>query len=328
MRREKVDDDYPPSSRSRHVGSPLSDWNLTVPTEGIGLIGLGKMGSIIAERLGAAGFAVHGFDQDPVARPDSANRSASLPELLEALTRPRLVWLMLPGGGATNAVLDELAGSLDPGDIIVDGGNSDFRDSQRQATSLGRRGIGFLDAGVSGGVWGRDDGFGITVGGDASHVARAQGALAAVAAADAWSHVGASGSGHFAKMIHNAVEYGVMQAYAEGYELLTAAEVGIDVADVLNVWQNGCSIRSWLLGQLVTAHEDNPGFTGIRGWADDSGMGRWAAEQALARAVPIPVIAASLFARFSSRQEDSPAMQAIAALRQQIGGHAARATST
>jgi 6-phosphogluconate dehydrogenase len=290
----------------------------------VALVGLGKMGSLIAARLVRAGFRVVGYDLADDRSHAAVERQASLVELVAALPAPRMIWLMLPPGAATNAVLDELLEHVEEGDLVIDGGNSDHRESRQQGMRYAKRGVDFLDAGVSGGVWGGDDGFGITVGGNAGAVARAENVFTAVAAAGAYAHVGPSGSGHYVKMIHNAVEYGLMQAYGEGYELLEAA-ADVDVGQVLNVWQNGCSIRSWLLSHLAGAYDANPGFTGVKGWAADSGMARWATEQALLTAVPIPVIAAALFARFASRQEESPAMQAVAALREQIGGHSVQA---
>jgi 6-phosphogluconate dehydrogenase len=292
----------------------------------IGLIGLGKMGSNIATRLLRAGHEVVGLDVAPGAGADleteGMRRAGSLGGLLEALAAPRVIWMMLPPGAATSAALDELERLLAAGDLVIEGGNSNFHDSLRHAARYAERGAGFLDVGVSGGIWGLEDGFGLLVGGDAQLVERAAPAFDAIAAPDGWGHVGASGTGHYAKMVHNAVEYALMQAYAEGYELLNAFD--LDAPEVLGVWSTACSARSWLLDHFVAALRARPDLDGVQGYVEDSGMGRWALKEATDHAVPVPVIASALFARFASRQEESPAMQSLAALREQIGGHQAR----
>jgi 6-phosphogluconate dehydrogenase len=292
----------------------------------IGLVGLGKMGSNIAKRLLRAGHDVVGFDLATDAGADleseGLQRVASLGSLLDAAAAPRVLWVMLPPGAATSAALDELESLIGEGDLVIEGGNSNFHDSVRHAARYAERGAGFLDVGVSGGIWGLEDGFGLLVGGDAQLVERAAPAFDAVAAQDGWGHVGESGTGHYAKMVHNAVEYALMQAYAEGYELLKAFD--LDAAEVLGVWNTACSARSWLLGHLVAALQARPDLEGVHGYVQDSGMGRWALKEATDRGVPAPVISAALFARFASRQEESPAMQSLAALREQIGGHEAK----
>ena len=285
----------------------------------IGLVGLGRMGGNMRERLRRGGHEVIGYDRDP-----GVSDVGSLSELVAALPSPKVVWVMVPSGDPTHATIDELAGLLDEGDVIVDGGNSRWTDDQKHAATLAEHGIGFVDCGVSGGVWGLDNGYGLMSGGDAEHVALVQPIFDTLKPpGDAgYVHAGGVGAGHFAKMVHNGIEYGVMQAYAEGYELLEAAEVVDNVADVLASWREGTVIRSWLLDLLVNALRSDEGLSKIAGWADDSGEGRWTLEAAIDHAVPLNAIAASLFARFGSRQEESPAMKAVAAMRQQFGGHA------
>ncbi|HKE70515.1 MAG TPA: decarboxylating 6-phosphogluconate dehydrogenase [Nocardioidaceae bacterium] len=289
------------------------------PQMQIGLVGLGRMGGNMRERLRRGGHEVIGYDRDP-----GVSDVGSLSELVAALPSPKVVWVMVPSGDPTHATIDELAGLLDEGDVIVDGGNSRWTDDQKHAATLAEHGIGFVDCGVSGGVWGLDNGYGLMSGGDAEHVALVQPIFDTLKPpGDAgYVHAGGVGAGHFAKMVHNGIEYGVMQAYAEGYELLEAAEVVDNVADVLASWREGTVIRSWLLDLLVNALRSDEGLSKIAGWADDSGEGRWTLEAAIDHAVPLNAIAASLFARFGSRQEESPAMKAVAAMRQQFGGHA------
>ncbi|MCB0990699.1 MAG: NADP-dependent phosphogluconate dehydrogenase, partial [Acidimicrobiales bacterium] len=221
-------------------------------------------------------------------------------------------------------VVDELVQLLDQGDIIVEGGNSNVHDTMRRAAHADEAGIGFVDAGVSGGVWGLQEGFCLMVGGDPQHYQHIEPVLRSLAPPDGLAHVGPSGAGHFTKMVHNAIEYGMMQAFAEGYELLGASELDIDIKAATSAWRNGSVIRSWLLDLLVNALDEDPGLQSIRGYADDSGEGRWAVEEAVRLAVPAPVTSAALFARFGSRQDDSPAMKVIAALRNQFGGHAVK----
>jgi 6-phosphogluconate dehydrogenase len=285
----------------------------------IGLVGLGRMGGNMRERLRRGGHEVTGYDRDP-----GVSDVGSLSELVAALPSPKVVWVMVPSGDPTHATIDELAGLLDEGDVIVDGGNSRWTDDQKHAATLAEHGIGFVDCGVSGGVWGLDNGYGLMSGGEAEHVALVQPIFDTLKPpGDAgYVHAGGVGAGHFAKMVHNGIEYGVMQAYAEGYELLEAADVVDNVADVLASWREGTVIRSWLLDLLVDALRSDEGLSKIAGWADDSGEGRWTLEAAIDHAVPLNAIAASLFARFGSRQEESPAMKAVAAMRQQFGGHA------
>ena len=292
----------------------------------LGLAGLGKMGANMRERLRAAGIEVLGFRRSPEDRD-----VASLAELAERLSPPRAVWVMVPSGQATRNTVTQLAALLDEGDLVIDGGNSHYTEDQAHAQLLGKQGIGYLDCGVSGGVWGQQNGYGLMVGGAADHVERLMPVFDALRPEgpreEGFVHAGDVGAGHFAKMVHNGVEYGLMQAYAEGFELLEAAELVTDVPAVIKAWQRGTVVRSWLLELLVAALDNDPQLAALRGWVQDSGEGRWTVEEAINHAVPAPVISAALFARFASRQPDSPAMRAVAALRQQFGGHAVQAAS-
>ena len=287
----------------------------------IGLVGLGKMGGNMRERLRAGEHTVVGYDRNP-----DISDAASLEDLVAKLSPPRVVWVMVPAGDPTRATVLALSDLLESGDVVVDGGNSRWTDDTEHAEVLGAKGIGFVDAGVSGGVWGRENGYALMVGGDEADVAKVQPAFDTLKPADAgFVHAGPVGAGHFAKMVHNGIEYGMMQAYAEGYELLAATDVVTDVPGVIKSWTAGTVIRSWLLDLLVRALEEDDDLSELRGYAEDSGEGRWTVEAAIQHAVPMPAITASLFARFSSRQEDSPAMKVVAALRNQFGGHAVTA---
>ncbi len=291
----------------------------------IGLIGLGRMGSNMRTRLQERGVEVIGYDHDPAVT-DVPDLSA----LVAELSAPRIVWVMLPAGKTTTGVIGELAGILSEGDLVIDGGNSRFTDDFKHAELLKDSGIHFIDAGVSGGIWGLENGYGLMVGGDADQVAKVMpifDALRPLGPRDeGFVHVGPVGAGHYAKMVHNGIEYALMQAFAEGYELLdTRKDLIRDVTGTFKAWQRGTVIRSWLLELLVRALEEDPDFERIEGYVDDSGEGRWTIEEAIDNAVPVPTISASIFARFVSRQEEgSPAMKAVAALRQQFGGHAVK----
>jgi 6-phosphogluconate dehydrogenase len=284
----------------------------------IGLVGLGRMGGNMRERIRRAGHEVVGYDRDP-----EVSDADSLAAMVSELPAPRLVWVMVPAGAATHETIKALADLLDEGDVVVDGGNSRWSDDQDHAEALATRGVGFIDCGVSGGVWGLAEGYALMAGGDRDDIALAQPIFDALKPPGdfGWVHAGRAGSGHFAKMVHNGIEYAVMQAYAEGWELLQAAEVVDNVTEVFRSWRQGTVIRSWLLDLLVNALDEDTDLEGIRGYAEDSGEGRWTVEAAIEHAVPAPAIAASLFARFASRQDDSPAMKAIAAMRAQFGGH-------
>ncbi|OLT85715.1 6-phosphogluconate dehydrogenase (decarboxylating) [Mycobacterium syngnathidarum] len=287
----------------------------------LGLVGLGKMGFNMRERLRAGGHEVVGYDPRP-----EVSDVASLADLAAALEAPRVVWVMVPSGTVTHQTIGELADVLAPGDQVIDGGNSRYTEDGPHAKLLGDKGINFIDAGVSGGVWGLHEGYGLMVGGSDADVARAMPIFDTLRpagdAADGFVHAGPVGAGHYAKMVHNGIEYGLMHAYAEGYELLAAEELIADPQAVIQAWTNGTVVRSWLQQLLAKALKEDPGFAAISGYTEDSGEGRWTVEEAISHRVPMPVIAASLFARFASRQEDSPTMKAVSALRNQFGGHA------
>ncbi|PWJ06593.1 decarboxylating 6-phosphogluconate dehydrogenase [Streptomyces sp. NWU49] len=285
----------------------------------IGLVGLGKMGGNMRERLRNAGHTVVGYDTKP-----ELSDVGHLSDLVTQLDRPRAVWVMVPAGAATQQIIDQLASLLRPGDVVVDGGNSRWTDDEKHARELDARGIGLVDAGVSGGVWGLEHGYALMVGGNEEHVARLRPIFDALKPEGPYGfvHAGRVGAGHFAKMVHNGIEYAMMQAYAEGWELLERADSVDNVREVFRSWQEGTVIRSWLLDLAVNALDEDEHLDRLRGYAEDSGEGRWAVEAAVDHAVPLPTITASLFARFASRQEDSPQMKMVAALRKQFGGHA------
>ncbi len=285
----------------------------------IGLIGLGRMGAHMAQRLREAGHVVIGYDRSA----DAPRDVASIAELITALEKPRIVWVMVPAGEPTRATVAALIEALEADDIIIDGGNSRYTDDQTHAAMAAGHGIRYIDAGVSGGVWGITEGYALMVGGDAATVAAVQPIFDALKPAGngGFVHAGPVGAGHFTKMIHNGIEYGMMQAYGEGYELMTASELVPDPDAVIASWREGTVIRSWLLDLMVRALEADPGLATISGYAQDSGEGRWTIEAAIEHAVPLPVITAALFARFASRQESSPATKVVAALRNQFGGH-------
>jgi 6-phosphogluconate dehydrogenase len=286
----------------------------------LGMIGLGRMGGNMAERLRRAGHKVIGFDRSV----ESSRDVDSLENLVAGLAPPRSVWVMVPAGPPTYATVDALGGLLQQDDVIIDGGNSRYTDDIRHAAELAKKGIGFVDCGVSGGVWGLTEGYGLMCGGEQNYVDRLMPIFSALKPDGDYGfvHAGSVGAGHFAKMVHNGIEYGLMQAYAEGWELLEATELVTDVREVFRSWQQGTVIRSWLLDLAVRALDADQHLDQLRGYAEDSGEGRWTVQAAVDHAVPLPVITASLFARFTSRQDDSPSMKMIAALRNQFGGHA------
>lgn len=285
----------------------------------LGLVGLGKMGGNMRTRLRNGGHRVVGFDRNP----DLAD-VPTLAAMVEQLTSPRVVWVMVPAGAPTEATVAELAELLEPGDVVVDGGNSRWTDDLRHDALLAAKGIGFVDCGVSGGVWGLENGYALMAGGRPEHVATVQPVFETLKPEGefGWVHAGKVGAGHFSKMVHNGIEYAIMQSYAEGWELLETVDLVDNVTDVFRSWREGTVIRSWLLDLLVAALDEKPGLEGIRGYADDSGEGRWTVEAGIEHAVATPAITAALYARFVSRQDDSPAMKAIAAMRNQFGGHA------
>ncbi|MFI6579212.1 phosphogluconate dehydrogenase (NAD(+)-dependent, decarboxylating) [Nocardiopsis sp. NPDC050513] len=285
----------------------------------LGMIGLGKMGGNMAARLREKGHEVVGFDVSSDERDVE-----SLAELVDRLEAPRVVWVMVPSGDPTAATINELGGLLQEGDLVIEGGNSHYVDDRARAEQLGAKGVGYLDVGVSGGVWGRENGYGIMVGGPAADVERARPVFASLTPDEGggFVHAGAVGAGHFVKMVHNGIEYGMMQSFAEGFELMAASGIVDDVPGTFESWREGTVVRSWLLDLLSRALEQDPDLSGLRGYAQDSGEGRWTVQAAVDHAVPAPAMTAALYARFASRQDDSPAMKVVAALRQQFGGHA------
>jgi 6-phosphogluconate dehydrogenase len=284
----------------------------------LGMVGLGRMGGNMTERLREHGHEVATYAHH------GERTASSLAELVGQLEPPRVVWLMIPAGPPTEDSVAQLLDLLDRGDVIVDGGNSNFRDSQRRAATAAGGGVEFIDAGVSGGIWGREVGYALMVGGTRHAVAVVEPAFLSLAPEGGYAHVGPSGAGHFVKMVHNGVEYGLMQAYAEGFELMQASEFDLDLAAVSELWRHGSVVRSWLLDLLARALAEDPDLANIKGYVEDSGEGRWTVEEAIESAVPLPVITAALYARFASRQDESFGAKVNAALRNQFGGHAVR----
>jgi 6-phosphogluconate dehydrogenase len=286
----------------------------------LGMVGLGRMGAGMTERLRRDGHDVKSFDPQVESR-----TAASLEELVSQLEAPRAAWLMIPAGKITEDAFKQLLGLLSEGDTIVDGGNSNFRDSQRRHAEAQAKGIHFVDAGVSGGIWGLQVGFCLMVGGDQEPVTRLEPIFTSLAPENGYAHTGASGAGHFTKMVHNGIEYGLMQAYAEGFEVMRASEFDLDLEQIAGIWRYGSVVRSWLLELLHDAFDKHgSGLDTIKGYVEDSGEGRWTIAEAIAEDVPVPVITAALFARFASRQDESFAAKVNAALRNEFGGHAVR----
>ena len=286
----------------------------------LGLVGLGKMGANMRERVRRAGHEVLGYDRNP-----DVSDVRTLADLVKRLQAPRVVWVMVPSGAPTRDTIARLADLLDKGDLVIDGGNSRFTDDAVNDKLLRSKGIGYLDCGVSGGIWGLENGYGLMVGGSAANVRKAMPIFDALRPEgprdEGFVHAGKVGAGHYTKMVHNGIEYGLMQAYAEGYELLAKKDIVENVPGAFKAWSRGTVVRSWLLDLMVAALEGNPELDDVSDYTVDSGEGRWTVEEAVAEAVPMPVISAALFARFASRQEHSPALQAVAALRGQFGGH-------
>jgi 6-phosphogluconate dehydrogenase len=286
----------------------------------LAMVGLGRMGGNMTKRLERDGHEVATYSRS------GGGTASSLEELVQQLEPRRAVWLMIPAGDPTEQAMSQLLDLLEPGDVIVDGGNSNFRDSQRRAGLAQERGLGYVDAGVSGGVWGLENGYCLMVGGDSEHVAYLEPAFRTLAPEDGYAHVGPSGAGHFVKMVHNGIEYGLMQAYAEGFDIMRASEFELDLREIAGIWRYGSVVRSWLLELLYKAFEQEGNeLEKIAGYVEDSGEGRWTVFEAINESVPAPVIASSLFARFASRQDESFAAKINAALRKQFGGHAVKA---
>lgn len=299
----------------------------------IGFVGLGKMGGNMALRLAQGspngtipgGHRVVGYARDPnpeLAGVDGVRVVESVEAIVKALAAPRVIWVMVPAGNATESVITELADRMAVGDIIIDGGNSYYKDSMRRAQGLASRGIGFIDVGTSGGIWGRTEGYCMMVGGIKQHVGHCRPILDTLAPLDGWAHLGGHGAGHFTKMIHNGIEYGLMEAYGEGFEILRKSSFDLDVHAVAKLWNRGSVVRSWLLELAEQMLREDPTLRTIQPYVEDSGEGRWTVQAALEEAVAVPVIAASLFARFESRDtEENFSARFAAALRKQFGGH-------
>jgi 6-phosphogluconate dehydrogenase len=285
----------------------------------LGMVGLGRMGGNMTERLRR-----HDHRVETYARTAPERTAGSLVELVAKLDQPRTVWMMIPAGDPTENAFQTLLPLLEDGDVIVDGGNANFRDSQRRAAQAAEKSVHFLDAGVSGGIWGLEEGYCIMVGGPADGVKLIAPFLDDLTEQGGWAHVGAAGAGHFVKMVHNGIEYGMMQSLGEGFEILQASELQLDLRQVADLWQHGSVVRGWLLELLERALEQDPGLEAIRGYVEDSGEGRWTVQAAIDESVPAPAITLALFSRFASRQDESFAAKVAAALRQQFGGHAVK----
>jgi 6-phosphogluconate dehydrogenase len=291
----------------------------------IGFVGLGRMGLNMTKRLLQGGHRVAAYDRGagPIQEASAAGArpATSLEALVSALTPPRTLWAMIPAGAPVDELIDALEPRLARGDLLVDGGNSNYKDSRRRHERLAPKGIAYVDAGTSGGIWGLEVGYCLMLGGDAAAIARLAPALDTLAPPSGWKHVGASGAGHFSKMVHNGIEYGMMQAYGEGFEILKASDYDYDLAALAALWNRGSVVRSWLLELAEKAFEKDPGLKEIRGWVDDSGEGRWTVQEAIERGVPAESLAIALMSRFRSRQTDSFRDKVLAALRAEFGGH-------
>jgi 6-phosphogluconate dehydrogenase len=289
------------------------------------MIGLGRMGANMTTRLVRGGHAVVAYDRDPAAVQrsvgDGATGASSLAELVGKLAAPRAVWIMVPAGDPTDSTIGELLGLLQPGDVIIDGGNSRWTDSKQRYLRCKDKGVAFVDAGTSGGVWGLENGYCLMVGGDADVVKRVEPIFLTLAPPNGYAHVGPSGAGHFSKMVHNGIEYGMLAAYGEGFEILEKSEYHYDLHQLASIWRYGSVVRSWLLELLELALKGDPELKKVKGWVADSGEGRWTVQAAIDEDVPAPVITASLMSRFTSRQEESFSAKIIAALRNEFGGH-------
>ena len=294
----------------------------------LAMIGLGRMGSGMTVRLLQGGHQVVVFDRSVDAIGALAGKGAtpasSLEDLGQKLNAPRIFWLMIPAGPPVDDTIQRLSGVLSPGDVIVDGGNSNYKDSMRRAETLRSQQVEFLDCGVSGGIWGLKVGFNLMVGGNEAVFKQVEPIFQTLAPADGYAYVGASGAGHYSKMVHNGIEYSLLQSYAEGFEILKAAPFGFDLIQLARLWNRGSVIRSWLLELAEAAFERDPELTHIKGYVEDSGEGRWTLEEALAHSVPAPALAMSLFMRYRSRQDDSFSAKVLAALRNEFGGHPVR----
>lgn len=294
----------------------------------LGIIGLGRMGANMTERLLQGGHRVITYDRSPEAIQRCVDRGAlgahSLADFVKQIAAPRVIWLMVPSGDPVDTTIEQLLPNLSKGDIIIDGGNSYYKDSIRRAEKLKQQGIHFIDVGTSGGIWGLQVGYCMMVGGDRAIVERLQPIFKTLAPENGFAHVGGSGAGHFVKMVHNGIEYGMLQAYGEGFEMLKASQFDFDLAKISHLWNQGSVVRSWLLELAENAFQKDPQLSSIKGYVEDSGEGRWAVLEAVEREIPAAVLTLSLFARYASRQEDSFSAKVIAALRNEFGGHAVR----
>jgi 6-phosphogluconate dehydrogenase len=294
----------------------------------LGMIGLGRMGANMTERLVRGGHRVVSYDRSAEAIQrvvDIGGVGAhSLADFVKQLTPPRVIWMMVPSGAPVDQTIEQLLPNLFKGDILIDGGNSNYKDSIRRAEKISVQGMHFIDAGTSGGIWGLENGYCMMVGGEKEIVERLAPIFTTLAPANGYLHVGPNGAGHFVKMIHNGIEYGMLQAYGEGFELLKASQFDLDLAQISHLWNQGSVVRSWLLELAENAFEKDPKLSSIKGYVEDSGEGRWTVEEAIDKSVPAPVLMLSLFARFGSRQEDSFSAKFVAALRNEFGGHAVK----
>ena len=294
----------------------------------IGFVGLGKMGLNMVTRLRRGGHRVVAFDRssEAVARAEEAGADgvSALADLVQALPAPRAIWVMVPAGAPTESTVTALGGLLSPGDVIIDGGNTNFRDDLRRAAALKTHSVRYVDAGTSGGIWGLQEGYCLMVGGDADVCTRLEPIFHTLAPPDGYLRVGETGAGHYVKMIHNGIEYGLMQAYAEGFELLHASEYHLDAPAIASLWMHGSVVRSWLLELTALALAHDPELLKLDAYVEDSGEGRWTLDEAIAHSIPMPVLTAALFTRFRSRNDNPFAERLLAAMRQQFGGHAVK----
>jgi 6-phosphogluconate dehydrogenase len=294
----------------------------------LGFVGLGRMGANMVHRLARGGHQVVAFNRSPApvqqAVKNGAIGASSLEDLVQKVAAPRNIWLMLPAGGVTDQYLNELMDLCQPGDLFVDGANSKWKDTRARAERIKARGFEFVDCGTSGGIWGLTEGYSIMAGGSPEAFARVEAAVKTLAPEDGYGLVGPNGAGHFVKMVHNGIEYGMMQAYAEGFQVLEKSEYPLDLTQCARIWQHGSVVRSWLLDLAVSAFEKDPKLENLEGWVDDSGEGRWTIEAAIDEDVPAPVITMSLISRFYSRDRNSFSWRVLAALRNEFGGHAVR----
>ncbi|MBV9600894.1 MAG: decarboxylating 6-phosphogluconate dehydrogenase [Chloroflexi bacterium] len=294
----------------------------------LGFVGLGRMGGNMVHRLARGGHEVVAFNRSPAPVQEAVKHgaigAASLQDLVDKVKAPRVIWLMLPAGGVTDQYLNQLMDICQPGDLFVDGGNSKWKDTKARAERIKARGFEFVDCGTSGGIWGLQVGYSIMAGGSPEAFKRVEPAVKTLAPEDGYGLVGPNGAGHFVKMVHNGIEYGMMQAFAEGFEVLENSEYPVDLQQIGKIWQHGSVVRSWLLDLAVSAFEKDPRLDKLEGWVDDSGEGRWTIEAAIDEDVPAPVITMSLFSRFYSRDRNSFSWRVLAALRNEFGGHAVR----